>query len=192
MSLKSQRAKCQDTCGLAVERHKIGLGLSNNCKKPSNLYAWRMIAEFDEHLVVKAKPADVFAYLADGRHHPLWSSGLQEVRPAGTLKEGQSYMAVNYQFGQKLETKNLVTKLKPDQQLEIYNETGPIIYRIAYTVMPTATGTKLQVHVKVESGSAMFQFAKPVFEYMARSRIKADMDTLKGLAESRFLKKNPA
>src|SRR5579862_6999072 len=93
-------------------------------------------------ITITARPSEVFKYMVNLKHHFLWNPHLQEISPIKKLKQGGSYKSSSIVLGVKVHGINCVTKLVPDQELQIENQTGLIHYTVNYKLTAQSQKTK--------------------------------------------------
>lgn len=132
---------------------------------------------------IQAPVADVFAFLIDLDRHQLWNTGLLEVGKTGLLREGMAYATVSSLMGRTFQGRNKVTALAKDQRLTIENQSGPVSYTVTYELGGEDEMTRLTCRCDISGQMSFFNLAAPLLEYLAQSRLEADLKMLKVLVE---------
>jgi carbon monoxide dehydrogenase subunit G len=132
---------------------------------------------------IKAAPAVVFEYLTDLKRHPLWNPHLRSISMDSRLRLGSSYQTTSQFLGRTVKGNNTITRLVPEQELEIQNSSGMLRYIVSYQLEEEGSETRLICSVDVEADSMVFAFAVPVLETLARRELQADIQMLKIAAE---------
>lgn len=142
-----------------------------------------MIVDVTVSAFIAASPARVFEWLTDLDRMPLWSSGLLEVKRRGKMQPGIVFETRSNVMGQVTSATAEVRSLTPERELELINNTGAILYRAVYRLIPSDDQTELILWCQIEPRSRVFQLARPLIESLAATRLQADMNMLKALIE---------
>lgn len=133
---------------------------------------------------IKAPVADVFAFLIDLDRHRLWNTGLLEVGKTGLLREGMTYSTVSSLMGRTFQGRNRVSTLRKNQILGIENQSGPVSYSVTYELAAVdETTTMLACRCDISGQMSFFDLAAPLLEYLAQSRLEADLKMFQVLVE---------
>jgi hypothetical protein len=133
---------------------------------------------------INASKAAVFKYLKDLKYHYLWNPHLRDIEPIRPLVVGFQYETKSSLFGIIVNGHNTVTKLVPEKELQIENNTGTIKYSVNYTIKPQ-TRNRMQVTCTTEvttSGIAM-KFTGTALKAMVRRELQSDLQALKVTVE---------
>src|SRR4051812_45470215 len=125
-----------------------------------------MKAHVVAQISIKAKPAAVFPYLSELRYHYFWNPSLIDLSPVKTLRPGTAYKSTSILLGIKVQCNNKVSKLDENSELEIENITGPLQYRVNYSLQPQTGKTMLVCTTEVSAESEAFAFARPVLKLL--------------------------
>lgn len=145
-----------------------------------------MKARVVTQITIAAGKELVFKYLQDMHYHYLWNPQIQSLKPITKLQIGTKYEAVSQVLGVKITAKNVVTKLQPNTELELENNTGMVHYCTNFTLSTKGQDTVLVCTTAVSSESKAFAFAKPVMERLARRELQTDLQALKIAVEHRL------
>ncbi|GAC1502341.1 MAG: hypothetical protein NVS1B10_07080 [Candidatus Saccharimonadales bacterium] len=144
-----------------------------------------MTANIVCRITISATPKEVFAYLADLKHHFLWNPQLHSIRPIKMLDLNIEYLSVSKLLGVKVKGKNKVTKFEKNKILAIQNDTGALRYKVEFKLRDKLDKTSLIYHVDVSSTSKSFAFSGPILKALAQREINADLKTLKFVVENK-------
>ena len=134
-------------------------------------------------ITIRRPPADVFAYVANGRNGPSWRSGVLDI----SLVSGDGLGAVYRQGvrgpgGRRIAADYEVTGFEPNRRLAFRAIAGPVRPTGEYTFEETPDGTALTFSLDEPlSGWKRFVFGRPVQKTMD-AEMKA-LDRLKELLE---------
>lgn len=135
---------------------------------------------------IRKKRAEVFKYLADLRYHYLWNPHLRRISPLDVVKLGTEYKSVTLLLGVKVRGKNVITKLLPNQEVEIVNNIGTLQYKVSYRLQSKRKETLLVCTTSVYSENGAFAFTAPILKLLARRELQTDLQALKIAVEQQL------
>lgn len=106
---------------------------------------------FRNTIEIGRRPADVFAYLADLEHTPEWNWAISSTRKVtpGPVDVGSRYRQTRSVPRPAVEMLE-VTRLDPDQRIEIVGELASFPAHLTYELSPSPRGTILVNSVELE------------------------------------------
>src|SRR5581483_2180260 len=125
-------------------------------------------------ITISAKPPAVFNYLTDLRRHFLWNPHLRTISPLIKLESGSVYETSSIILGVKVKGKNEVTRLKPEQELQIENHTGLIRYAANYKLGGRGGQTTITCTTTVDTEYKPLHFADSIMKKLARRELQSD------------------
>jgi hypothetical protein len=128
---------------------------------------------------INAKPPQIFKYLRDTNYHLLWNPHLQSLTPMKRLQEGDSYTTSSLLLGVKVNGKIRVTKLKPNIEMQVENNTGTLTYKVNYKLQSNSLPTVLVCTTEVSASGPSFAFTAPILKMLARRELQSDLKALK-------------
>ena len=103
------------------------------------------------------------------------------------LTEGMKFKTESTAAGRVNKSEVLVTRLIPDQEIELVSETGLITYRAVFKLGPVEpNSTEVLCVLKFEFNNFVLKMARPVLESMAQARVKGDLEALRALLQGEY------
>jgi uncharacterized membrane protein len=133
-------------------------------------------------IMIERPIEEVFAYVADPRNLPAWSSAVVSVRPAdGATSPTRYVMERNLPVGLATNEFEVVAE-QPNREFTLRTTSGPtpFAYRIRFT--PVGQGTRLDVDVSASLGLAGGA-AGPLARAFVRRGVNDNLATLKAILE---------
>jgi hypothetical protein len=129
---------------------------------------------------INASNVAVFKFLKDLKYHYLWNPHLRDIDQVSPITLGLEYETKSVLFGIIVNGHNTVTKFVLDQELQIENNTGTILYLVNYSVK-SLSKKRSQVICTTEvttTGIAM-KFTGTILKAMVRRELQSDLQALK-------------
>jgi uncharacterized protein YndB with AHSA1/START domain len=140
-----------------------------------------------ENVTIERPPEEVFAYVSDPENLPEWSGIMREVRKEaeGPPKQGDHYTAVVKFLGRRFEQSFEVAAHEPPRRHTERSAGPPFAREHTYTFHEVAGGgTLLSVAMEMQPGG-FFGLARPFLEKAAQRQARKELETLKGMLQSR-------
>jgi uncharacterized protein YndB with AHSA1/START domain len=138
----------------------------------------------EESIDIARSQADVFAYLSDQTHGPLWQRGLVEVRRTtdGPIGVGTRHTGVRRFVGRRMELSNEYTRYEPNT-LVVFRIEGAVPGQASY-VLEEAGAARTRFTSRVEMHApGLLRLAEPIMAMSLRREMKANLAALKDLLE---------
>ena len=142
----------------------------------------------EESISIGRPPEDVFAYVTDPVNDPVWQSGVveSELVDGGQTHVGSRIRVVRRFLGRRMEFVGQVTRWEPPNYAEIKSVEGPFGFGGSYRCEPENGGCRLTVAGELGSFGGLFgKLADPVVTQMGVRQLRADLENLKDILESR-------
>jgi uncharacterized protein YndB with AHSA1/START domain len=133
---------------------------------------------------IAAGQAEVFEYLANLKAHKRWNSSLQELSSTERLKLGTTYESTSIVLGKTNISRNRVTEFDEGHELRIQNDSGPLTYDVCYKLEADGGKTIMVCECEISGHVSFFNLAAPLLEYMAETKMEADLNALRVLVEN--------
>jgi len=105
------------------------------------------------HQVTIRRPADVFAYVADGLNGPKWRSGIADIAHVSGTGVGATYkQGVKGPGGRRVDADYRVTVYEPNTRLAFVAIAGPVRPEGEYVFEEVEGGTRLTFALHAELG----------------------------------------
>jgi uncharacterized membrane protein len=137
-------------------------------------------------VAINAPQEQVFKYLEDLNLHYFWNPHLNSLNPIEKIKKGFEYESKSTVFGVEVVANNRVAKFSRLKEVEIENESGPIHYRINYSLSKKGKQALLTCTTVVSTNSKAFAFTKPIMRLLAQRELQSDLKALKIAAEQKL------
>jgi polyketide cyclase/dehydrase/lipid transport protein len=132
---------------------------------------------------VAAAPEKVFAYVADFKRHPEWSShGLEVTVPDGALAIGTSIQTSAHQFGKQNDVIT-VTELEPGTRVGFETKGKAGVVRHWFAVGPASGGAMLEKGVEFVKPSVASRLAMPGIRLNVPRMLGKDLERIKARIE---------
>jgi uncharacterized protein YndB with AHSA1/START domain len=143
----------------------------------------RLVATFDNTVMIRRPIEDVFAFLADFENVPKWNYAILETHKVsdGPVGVGTVYQQVR-SVPSRSEERFEVTAYNPPRQLEVQGQLGPFPSRLSYALDAVPDGTRVSNSVELElrgPGRLLGRVAVP----RVRDAVAANLQKLKELLE---------
>jgi hypothetical protein len=143
----------------------------------------RLVATFENTVMVGRSIEEVFAFLSDFENVPSWNYAIVETHKVseGPVGVGTIYQQVR-SLPSRSEERFEVTAYNPPRQLEIQGQLGPFPSRLAYALDAIPEGTRVTNSVELElrgPGRLLGRVAVP----RVRNAVAANLQKLKELLE---------
>jgi uncharacterized protein YndB with AHSA1/START domain len=111
----------------------------------------RLVATFENTVMIRRPVEDVFAFLSDFENVPKWNYAIVETRKVseGPVGVGTIYQQVR-SVPSRSEERFEVTAYTPPHHLEIQGQLGPFPSRLAYALDAIPEGTQVTNTVELE------------------------------------------
>jgi uncharacterized protein YndB with AHSA1/START domain len=133
--------------------------------------------------VVRARPEEVFTFIADLENLPTWQTGIVSARrtSSGPIGRGSTALVVRELMGQRIEAPLEVTAFEPPERLTIESGVSGVRATATLEVRPRAEGDDTsQVTFAMElRGSGFTAFMEPVIARTAAGELEASLDRLR-------------
>lgn len=143
-----------------------------------------MLVDVTVSVTIAAPAGVVFDWLIDLDRYPLWNAALRKVGRRGRMHEGMIVQTVSTVMGRDVESTMEVHRLVEGKDLELLNNTGAVPYRAVYRFIPEGGNTEIVLWCQLEPQTRLFHMAAPLIEALAKTRLSADLETLKNLIEA--------
>jgi uncharacterized membrane protein len=139
-------------------------------------------------ITVRRPIEEVFAWVTDLTHSPVWQANLSEVRKLtdGPLGVGTRYALVREFMGRRMEATNEFVAYEPNRMISFRLTSGPMPGRGTYEFEATLDGTEVTSRVELEP-TGLSRLASPLIAASLRREIKAGLPVLKELLERQGL-----
>jgi uncharacterized membrane protein len=144
----------------------------------------RRMVVVEKQIEINRPAVDVFAYVSDQTHGPLWQRGLLEVRRTtdGPIGVGTRHTGVRKFVGRTLELSNEYTRYEPNT-LVAFKVEGTVPGQGSY-VLEEVGGDRTGLTSRVElHASGLSRLAEPFMAMSLRREMKANLAALKDLLE---------
>lgn len=143
----------------------------------------RLVATFENTVLIRRPIEEVFVFLADFENIPKWNYAIVETHKVsqGPVGVGTIYQQVR-SVPRRSEERFEVTAYNPPRQLEIRGQLGPFPSRLAYALDAVPKGTQVTNSVELElrgPGRLLGRVAVP----RVRDAVAANLRKLKELLE---------
>jgi uncharacterized protein YndB with AHSA1/START domain len=143
----------------------------------------RLVATFENTVMIRRPIEDVFAFLADFENVPKWNYAIVETRKVseGPVGVGATYRQVRSVPSRSQESFE-VTAYDPPRHLEIQGQLGPFPSRLSYALDAVPEGTRVTNSVELElrgPGRLLGRVAVP----RVRDAVAANLRKLKELLD---------
>jgi uncharacterized protein YndB with AHSA1/START domain len=143
----------------------------------------RLVATFENTVMIRRPIEDVFAFLADFENIPKWNYAILETHKVseGPVGVGTMYQQVR-SVPSRSEERFEVTAHNPPRQLEIQGQLGPFPSRLSYALDAVPEGIRVTNSVELElrgPGRLLGRAAVP----RVRDAVAANLRKLKELLE---------
>jgi uncharacterized protein YndB with AHSA1/START domain len=143
----------------------------------------RLVATFENTVMIRRPIEEVFAFLADFENIPKWNYAIVETRKVseGPVGVGTIYQQVR-SVPSRSEERFEVTAHDPPRQLEIRGQLGPFPSRLSCTLDAVPEGTRVTNSVELElrgPGRLLGRVAVP----RVRDAVAANLSKLKELLD---------
>ena len=142
----------------------------------------------EESISIGRPAEDVFAYVTDPANDPVWQSGVveSELIGGGESRVGSRIRVVRRFLGRRMEFVGEVTRWEPPNRAEVKSVEGPFRFDGSYQCEPEDGGCRLTVAGELGSFGGFFgKLADPVVTQMGVRQLRADLENLKDILESR-------
>lgn len=138
---------------------------------------------------IKAKPAEVFEYIANLKLHYYWNPSLRKLSSEGMLAIGKSYKSESKVLGGiTIDSDNEVTAYVANQMLELKCKLGNIKYRQSYVLKAQRKYTTVTANTEILTESTTFGLTLGVLKKLAEHEIQTDLNYLKLAVENQLAK----
>jgi hypothetical protein len=140
---------------------------------------------FENSITVNRPLAEVWAFVNDPAHDPIWQGPTLEVRgDFGTPVEvGDEFVMVSHFLGLRIETRFVVTEYEPMTRSSVRAVSGPVPATGTYLFESVEGGTRFTMRGETDA-HGLFKLAEPVFARVARREWASSGETLKELLEA--------
>jgi uncharacterized membrane protein len=136
----------------------------------------------ENHIIIQKPLPEVFAFIADFRHMPLWNYYIVETQQ---VSEGAPTVGTRYHQRRKTDVQQFqIITYQPDQVVAIQLERPTLPVRIEFTFAATAAGTKLYEVWELWPRLAALAFLIRPFTAPVQRAVAANLSKLKILLES--------
>lgn len=143
----------------------------------------------DQTVVIARQPAEVFDFLVHAENLPLWDSSMLECAQLGTgpVGVGTRYHGASRILGRRIEWTTEVTDFQPGVRSESRSVTGPLTFRVSYTVTAAAAGTSLRYRIEADAGlgGAFGRAMEPIVQKAQGKVVAANLAKLTSLLEQK-------
>jgi len=135
-------------------------------------------------IYVKAKPDEVFAYLANLENAPEWVPDLISVRQTseGDLGVGTRYTETVQMGKQSNEAELEITEYNPPRVFAHKGQGGPAKFSARFVLKPDGDGTRIEHHYTVRM-TGFYIFFAPFTNRWVRKNTEAAMEVLKTILD---------
>jgi uncharacterized protein YndB with AHSA1/START domain len=143
----------------------------------------RLVATFENTVMIRRPTAEVFAFLSDFENIPKWNYAIVETHKVsqGPVGVGTIYRQVR-SVPRRSEEHFEVTVYNPPRQLEIRGQLGPFPSRLSYVLDAIPEGTRVTNAVELELRGPG-RLLGPVAVPRVRDAVAANLQKLKELLE---------
>lgn len=144
----------------------------------------RRMVLVEEQIDIDRPAADVFAYVRDQTHGPLWQRGLLEVHRTteGPIGVGTRHTGVRRFVGRRMELSNEYTRYEPNT-LVVFKIEGAVPGQGSY-ILEEAGADRTRFTSRVEMHpTGLLRLAEPIMAMSLRREMKANLAALKDLLE---------
>ncbi len=125
-------------------------------------------------------PDVVYRNIIDLENIHVWNAGMMAVEGPSVMKEGLIYTAKSVSTGQMSISTMTVTKLVPNKQIDLQNDSGLIVYNASICLEPlNGDSTRVWCAMDFSLASNVLEDARSVVEEMAKARILGNWEVLK-------------
>ena len=143
-----------------------------------------MKATVETQILIKARPPEVFKYLAHLKYHYLWNPQLRKISKSGRLKAGDTYTTESVVLGLKISATNTITVLKAPKELAMINPLGNLTYTAHFRLYPRGKKTLVKLGVSLAADKNFYMFTVPVLKQLALRELRTDLQALKIAVEN--------
>lgn len=112
----------------------------------------------------------------------LWNTGVIHISSTGKMTEGMLYETRSAALGQQITAKIRVDRLSEPEQIVIHNDTGAVVFMVTYDLLSKPRNhCHLVCTMDFDLKGIAWQFAHPVIESIAKTRLSSDLQTLRTL-----------
>jgi ligand-binding SRPBCC domain-containing protein len=134
------------------------------------------------HVDIRRPLEEVFHYLMDPQNYLVWQSGVLEIQASNGMAAGSVLSFVALGLGQKYKMQAVVTENDQHSSFTVVAHQGPITFESTYRLRPVPTGTRVELHMKIDPG-VVFRLAQSALQSISDSRYEADLKSLKAILE---------
>ena len=144
------------------------------------------MVRFNVNVVINRPVGDVFAFVTRGENGSMWNSAVREIRQTSDGPEG---LGTEYRMSRELpqgrvENTLRVVEYEPNRRYSIQATSGPTPFLYRYTFEPQGRGTRMSLSGEGELGGVA-DLLSPIASLAVRRGVETNLQTLKGLLESR-------
>lgn len=141
--------------------------------------------KLDRSDVIKSPIERVFAYVTDFHRMVEWQNDVAEASqtPDGPTQMGTKVKMIRMLLGQRLEATAEVTEFVPNQKMAVKSVSGPVHFQMTQTFSPAEGGTKVDMHMEMETGGVL-KVAEPMVAGNIREQMEQQSKKLKEILES--------
>ena len=140
-----------------------------------------------ESIEIDRPVEEVFAYVANPKNLPEWSTLAIEVKDAPEpIGEGDTFTAVGKFLGRRFETPYERASYEPNRRYTDRATGGPVPdQEWTYTFEEVSEGTTRLTRAAEGEPGGFFKLADPLIERALKRQVRADLETIKDLLEAR-------
>lgn len=140
--------------------------------------------ELLERVSIARSMAEVFAFVGDYSHDPLWRAKVTEMRqePVGPAHLGTTTREVIRAFGRDFVTSARIVAHEPGRRIDFASTAGPIAARGYRLVEPSSVGATFTYYLTIAPVGLFAAFA-PLLLRDLRRAARGDLQRLKALLE---------
>lgn len=134
---------------------------------------------------IERPAADVFAYIAEFEHNPVWQGGMTSCRwtSEGPIGVGSTYEQVASFLGRPIRTTFEVTAFTPGETISIESLVSTFPIQVTRSVQPLGDGA-CRVTANVAGQPPLLMRLLPGMDWMVKRSVRSDYAKLKDLLES--------
>ena len=135
---------------------------------------------------IQRPAAEVFDYVSNFEHNPVWQGGMQSARVTSEppLRVGSTYVQVAKFLGRRIDTRFEVTGLEPGRAVSIASTSGTFAIQVTRRVEPTGDDRcAVTAHVRGQP-TGFFKLFGGLMDGMVRKSVQKDYAELKRILQS--------
>lgn len=142
--------------------------------------------ELKQSIIINRPIEEVFDVATCHERCVVWRGpivGAKKTSP-GPVGVGTTYRHTLGFLGLTTEAEPVITAWEPPYRAEFENQTGPAVYKSAFTCETVEEGTKLTTGINLEIGGLFRHMPEGLVKTAAFRQHRADLNTLKEMMES--------